>query len=106
MHEGRHLLSRGILIDVARLKAVDHLDPGTPVLASDIPIFREIGGEAALYFAPDSADEVAARVRQLEEDGVWAARSAAGRAQAQRYTWANSAARLLAVLTATESRRR
>lgn len=79
---------------------------GTPVLASDIPIFREIGGDAALYFAPDSAEEVAARVRQLEQDGVWAERSAAGRAQAERYTWGASAARLLAVLTATGSRSR
>ncbi|WP_431247526.1 glycosyltransferase family 4 protein [Leifsonia xyli] len=74
---------------------------GTPVLVSDIPIFREIGGEAALYFPPDSAEEVAARVRELEAPGVWASRSAAGRAQAERYTWDGSAARLLEVLNAT-----
>jgi glycosyltransferase involved in cell wall biosynthesis len=76
---------------------------GTPVVVSDIPIFREIGGDAALYFAPDAPEEVAARVRQLEEDGAWAARSAAGRAQAERYTWDTSAKRLLDVLTATAS---
>ncbi|MGN7798773.1 glycosyltransferase family 4 protein [Leifsonia sp. 22587] len=74
---------------------------GTPVLASDIPIFREIGGDAALYFEPDSAEQVAANVRRLEQGDEWAARSAAGRAQAARYTWDESARRLLAVLTDT-----
>lgn len=85
---------------------VEAMTLGTPVVVSDIPIFREIGGEAALFFDADSAEQVAARVRQLEEDGVWATRSAAGRAQAQRYTWDGSAERLLTVLTSTASRKR
>ncbi|MGO4593742.1 glycosyltransferase family 4 protein [Leifsonia sp. 2TAF2] len=85
---------------------VEAMTVGTPVVVSDIPIFREIGGEAALFFEADSPEQVAARVRHLEEDGVWAARSAAGHAQAQRYTWEASAERLLTVLTATASRRK
>jgi kynurenine formamidase len=38
------ILSRGILIDVPRLKGIPYLDPGTPVLASDIEAWeREVG---------------------------------------------------------------
>ncbi|WP_285116661.1 glycosyltransferase family 1 protein [Leifsonia sp. fls2-241-R2A-40a] len=85
---------------------VEAMTVGTPVVVSDIPIFREIGGEAALFFEADSPEQVAARVRHLEEDGVWAARSAAGHAQAQRYTWDGSAERLLNVLTTVGPRRR
>jgi glycosyltransferase involved in cell wall biosynthesis len=77
---------------------------GTPAVVSDIPIFREIGGGAALYFDPDSPQDVAARVRHLEEDGVWAYRSSASREQAARYSWAASAEHLLTVLTATVGR--
>lgn len=83
---------------------VESMTLGTPVVVSDIPIFREIGGEAALYFDADAPEQVAAKVRHLEEDGVWAARSAAARAQAARYTWDGSAERLLAVLEGVASR--
>ncbi|MFF9562404.1 glycosyltransferase family 4 protein [Leifsonia sp. NPDC014704] len=83
---------------------VESMTLGTPVVVSDIPIFREIGGEAALYFDADAPEQVAARVRHLEEDGVWAARSAAARAQAAPYTWDGSAERLLAVLEGVASR--
>lgn len=85
---------------------VEAMELGTPVVVSDIPIFREIGGEAALFFSADDAEELAGRVRHLEEDGVWAARSAAGRAQAQRYTWDGSARHLLTVLETTAARAR
>jgi glycosyltransferase involved in cell wall biosynthesis len=85
---------------------VESMTLGTPVVVSDIPIFREIGGEAALYFTPQSADELAARIRHLEADGVWAARSAASRAEAARFTWDASAEHLLTVLTAAVARAR
>lgn len=43
-HLKEGILSRGILIDVPRLKGVPYLDPGTPVLASDIEAWeREVG---------------------------------------------------------------
>ncbi|WP_431277077.1 glycosyltransferase family 4 protein [Leifsonia poae] len=83
---------------------VESMTLGTPVVVSDIPIFREIGGEAALYFAPESADELAARIRDLESDGVWAARSALSKTEAARFTWDASAEHLLTVLTAAVAR--
>ena len=83
---------------------VEAMTLGTPVVVSDIPIFREIGGDAALFFDPDSAEQAAARIRHLEEPGVWSARSAASRAVAARYTWDASAEHLLTVLTAVHGR--
>lgn len=38
------ILSRGILIDVPRLKGVPYLEPGTPVLASDIEAWEQQTG--------------------------------------------------------------
>lgn len=87
---------------------VEAMSLGIPVVVSDIPIFREIGGDAASYVAPRDPDAVAAAVRRLEEPGEWANRSRLSVAQAARFTWTESARRLLGVLTSTQavSRRR
>jgi len=68
------------------------------VVASDIPIFREIGGEAALYAPATDPTAVAGEIRRLEDPAEWAARSAASRAQAARFSWEHSAETLLATL--------
>jgi glycosyltransferase involved in cell wall biosynthesis len=83
---------------------VEAMTLGTPVVVSDIPIFREIGGAAALFFDTDAPEQLAARIRELEQPDVWRARSAASRARAADYTWDESAARLLRVLTDTRGR--
>ncbi|MCU1439756.1 MAG: glycosyltransferase family 1 protein [Rhodoglobus sp.] len=78
---------------------------GTPVLLSDIPIFREIGGEPAGYFDPSSVDSFVSAVRELEQDAEWARRSAASVEWAKRYNWPDAAKALLAVLEETAARR-
>lgn len=40
---------------------------GTPVVASDIPVFHEILGDAGLYFDPESPPALALTVRELVE---------------------------------------
>lgn len=65
---------------------------GTPVVVSDIPIFREVGESAATYFAPEEAGSFERAVRSLEAPGVWAQRSRAGATNAARYSWRTSAA--------------
>ena len=85
---------------------VESMTLGTPVVVSDIPIFREIGGDAALYFAATSADELVARIRGLEAPGGWAERSALSEREAARFTWEASAEHLLTVLTAAAARSR
>ncbi|TFD67863.1 glycosyltransferase family 4 protein [Cryobacterium ruanii] len=85
---------------------VEAMSLGIPVVVSDIQIFREIGGDAALYFDPHDADSIAAMVRRLEAPGEWAARSARSMAQAARFSWAASARTLLGVLESTTPLRR
>lgn len=80
------------------LPPVEAMALGTPVLLSDIPIFREIGGEPAGYFDPDSTDSFVAAVRELEDPEEWKRRSAASVAWAQRYNWPDAAKQLLGVL--------
>ncbi|MBN9240967.1 MAG: mannosyltransferase [Micrococcales bacterium 70-64] len=78
---------------------------GTPVLLSDIPIFREIGGPAAGYFDPDSTASFVAAVRELEDPAEWERRSAEAARWARRFNWPDAAKQLLEVLTETHERR-
>ena len=80
---------------------VEAMGVGTPVVVSDIPVFREVGGpdgEAAAYVDPDDVAGFAAAIRALDGGGRWDERSAAARDRAARYTWENSARTLLALL--------
>ncbi len=76
------------------LPIIEAMATGTPVIASDIPIFREVGGTAALFVDPDDPQAVAAAVRSLEEPARWTEASRAGLAQAATYSWAASADQL------------
>lgn len=80
------------------LPLVEAMALGTPVVASDIPIFREIGGGAALYAPPRDASAVASAIRTLEDAAEWTTRSEASRTQAARFSWQRSAEALLAEL--------
>ncbi|MCU1480782.1 MAG: mannosyltransferase [Subtercola sp.] len=77
---------------------VESMGRGTPVVVSDIAVFREIGADAGLYFGAESPDELAAKVRELEDPAEWAERSSAGRVQAATFSWAASAQALLGLL--------
>lgn len=68
---------------------VEAMGVGTPVVVSDVPIFREIGGDAAEYFDPSSPSAVAAAVRRLEARWDEAARASLERAA--RFRWQDSA---------------
>ncbi|PPF47428.1 mannosyltransferase [Pseudoclavibacter sp. AY1F1] len=78
------------------LPLVEAMSAGTPILVSDTPIFREVGGHAAGYFPADDAGLLATMARQLQNNpGAWAAASSAGVARAAEYSWERSAAELL-----------
>jgi glycosyltransferase involved in cell wall biosynthesis len=71
------------------LPIVEAMGAGTPVIASDIPIFREVGGTAVCLVNPHSPQELVSAVRRLEDPHVRAEATAAGRRQAARYDWAH-----------------
>lgn len=86
------------------MPVLEAMQCGVPVIASGIPVLREVGGEAAAYVEPeDDASVTAALARTLalsEEQRL--ATAAAGTETAKRYTW-ETAAR--AVLDAVHGRR-
>ncbi|MDQ0756345.1 glycosyltransferase involved in cell wall biosynthesis [Arthrobacter sp. B3I4] len=78
------------------LPLVEAMSHGTPVIASDIPIFREVGGDAVSYVDPESPSDFAAAVRALEEPALWKDRSVRAVQRAAEFSWDESARRLLA----------
>jgi glycosyltransferase involved in cell wall biosynthesis len=85
---------------------VEAMGQGTPVVVSDIPVFREIGGDAALYFAASDPAELAARVRELENADEFGERSRRSVEQAARFSWASSARTLWTLLSGLADRPR
>lgn len=78
------------------LPLVEAMALGTPVIASDIPIFREVGGDAVSYVHPESPAEFAAAVTALDEDSLWQERSRTSVERAANFNWDESARQLLA----------
>ncbi len=83
---------------------IESMAIGTPVVVSDIPIFREIGDGAAVFFDPADTASFAAAVRGLEERKEWMRRSGLSTQRAEAFSWDRSAATLLEVLTETAAR--
>ncbi|MCC9193583.1 glycosyltransferase family 4 protein [Arthrobacter sp. zg-Y916] len=77
------------------LPVIESMAAGTPVIASDIPIFREVSGGAALLVDPDRPKAFASAVDELSTPERWQEASAAGVRRAAEYDWDNSAAQLV-----------
>ncbi|BBU61444.1 hypothetical protein MSC49_13790 [Methylosinus sp. C49] len=69
---------------------------GRPVICSDIPVFREVGGAGALYFRVNDPAALAERIRELLDGSATADPSAVSRV-----SWAEAAHRVAQVI-ATE----
>ena len=74
------------------LPVLEAMRRGVPVACSDRSSLPEVAGDAALMFDPDDASAITAAVERVLGDPAEAERlRAAGRAQAQRFTWAATA---------------
>lgn len=69
---------------------------GRPVICSDIPVFREVGGEGAIYFDVNDSRSLAMRAVDLLEG-----RATGNPAAISRSSWADAARRIVSVI-ATE----
>jgi glycosyltransferase involved in cell wall biosynthesis len=84
------------------LPLVEALACGTPAVASDLPVLREVGGTAAEFCPPGAVSIWAARVLALLEErrhdpDRWLARREAGVVRAGRFTWPQFASRVAKV---------
>jgi glycosyltransferase involved in cell wall biosynthesis len=77
------------------IPALEAMACGTPVLVSDLPVFREVCGEAALYVDASDPEAIAqALARALREEPDRSRRIAAGIERARGYRWDESARKL------------
>jgi len=76
---------------------VEAMAHGLPVVASDTPVNREVCGDAAVYFSPFSAEDLAQQVRALARDPALMGKlGAAGRKRAATlFRWDGHVQRIL-----------
>jgi glycosyltransferase involved in cell wall biosynthesis len=80
---------------------VEAMAAGLPVVASDLPVHREVCGDAALYFPKFSPDLLAEAVCQLALSPEVAEKmSARGRQRSNDFSWKDHVARVIAVAEA------
>ncbi|MBB2167969.1 glycosyltransferase family 4 protein [Gluconacetobacter aggeris] len=83
------------------LPAVEAMACACPVVASDIPVLREVCGEAALFADPFSQDAFVRQVmRILDEDGLAGRLRDAGAGRLLRYNWAQASAAMAGIIAA------
>jgi len=78
------------------LTGLEAMAAGTPVVASDIPVFREVYGDQAVFFAPQEVPSFVAAVKRVENLD----RAKYGKAAVQfarQYQWSTMAQQTLAV---------
>jgi glycosyltransferase involved in cell wall biosynthesis len=75
---------------------IESMSSGLPVVASDLPVHREICGDAGIYFPRFSPEELAERVLQIEESPELAEKlSRNGLRRARDFSWSEHVARLV-----------
>lgn len=74
------------------LPVIEAMASGAPVACSDIPTLREVAGDAAEFFDPADARDMAQRVHALlQDDARRRALRASGLAHARAFTWTRAA---------------
>jgi glycosyltransferase involved in cell wall biosynthesis len=77
---------------------VEAMSRATPIIVSDIEIFREIAASAGNYFDPSNPVDFASRVRQLNNKETWEQASQRALSRSRDFDWDDSAKQLLAII--------
>jgi len=77
---------------------VEAMSQGLPVIVSDLAIFREVAGEAGVFFDNSAPEQFAAGVIRLSEEKAWSSYSEKAIEQSAKFSWQHSAKELLASL--------
>ncbi len=80
------------------LPALEAMSLGVPVVLSDIPVFRETAGQAALFADPVAPESFAAAIVKIAEDENFRQRLAKlGPEQVKKYSWETAARQTIEV---------
>jgi len=85
---------------------IEALAAGTPLVVSDIDVFREVGGEAGTFFDPNSAEDFARAVTEVDTPERWNELTELALTQSAVFSWDESARRLLHLIETLPSRNR
>jgi glycosyltransferase involved in cell wall biosynthesis len=78
------------------LPIIDAMARGIPVIISDLPVFREIAADAAVYFDPANDRDIARAIREIISDSALRQRLAGeGLLRAAVFTWERTASETL-----------
>ncbi len=80
------------------LPLLEAMAQGTPVVATNMPIFHEVCAQAGTYFNADDVESFVKAIHTLEEPAHRQLMVEKGLAQAQKFTWDSSAAQLLKIM--------
>jgi len=82
---------------------VEAMASGVPIIASALPVFREICQDAALYFTPDDITTLTDQMRRLQQDvDLRNALAQRGYKRARNFSWDESARKLVEVFEELE----
>lgn len=73
------------------LPVIESMATGVPVVASDLPVFREIGGDAVVYFDPRKPDDLAGAIEYAMSSASSEQSRALRKQRAARFDWQESA---------------
>ncbi|MFA5925366.1 MAG: glycosyltransferase family 1 protein [Parcubacteria group bacterium] len=77
---------------------IEAIAAGTPIVCSDIPIFREISGDAALFCDPESSGEFTGNISKiLSDQSLKEKLIKSGIESAKKFEWQNMAQKTLAI---------
>ncbi len=92
LYEGASAYVFPTLFEGFGLPVVEAMARGCPVVGSDIPVLREVGGDDMVYVDPYDPASIAAGVRKVVADpALRDALSAAGLKRAAQFTWQRTA---------------
>lgn len=92
LYQGAELVALPSFYEGFGLPAVEALRAGAPLLASDIPVLREVAGDAALYAPPGRPDLWADRIQELlSNDGLRREMRTKGIERARSFDWTRAA---------------
>lgn len=80
------------------ISGLNAMASNTPVICSDIPTFREIYGEAVVYFSPKDPKDIAEKIKKVLKDPKTRSDLVKnGKEQVNKYSWFNMAKETLKV---------